>query len=62
MRELETLIKALTKEKNQAVECQDLPTAKSDKCYSSYLRGKEEAYTLALLLLREFEKTLENKN
>jgi hypothetical protein len=63
MKELETLIKALEKEKNQAIECQNLTVAKTDKCYSSYLTGKEEAYTLALMLLREYEKlTSENKN
>lgn len=62
MRELDTLILAIQKEKQQAIDCQALNIAKKDNEYNAYLRGKEEAYTLALLLLREFEKTLENKN
>ena len=62
MRELDTLIKAIQKEKQQAIDCQALNVAKKDKEYDAYLRGKEEAFTLTLLLLREFEKTLENKN
>lgn len=62
MRELDTLIKAIQKEKEQAIDCQSLNVAKKDNEYNAYLRGKEEAFTLTLLLLREFEKTLENNN
>ena len=60
MRGFETLVKALEKERNQSVECMTLNTAKNDKAYNSYLKGKEEAFDLALMLLNEFKKLNDN--
>ena len=61
MKNLDTLIKVLEKEKSQAQECKCLNTAKSNKDYYSYLEGKEEAFELCLKLIHELERN-ENQN
>lgn len=59
---LDNLVKALEKEKLQASECMTLNTAKQDKAYLSYLKGKEEAFELALMLVNEVIKLNGNKD
>lgn len=55
MRGIDTLIQTLEKEKEQASCCKCLDVAKTDNNYYSYLEGKEEAFDLAIRLLRELK-------
>lgn len=60
MRELETLIEAITRMKVNCIECKAL---KNDSDYQAYLLGKEEAFTTTLRLLEEYKRILnENSN